>query len=98
MILVGQTKDGRGLLRIYVQPRSSRNKICGVYGDTLKIAITTPPVDGKANGTVISYLAKFFEVSKKNVSLMSGEKSRTKTVAFETLSEKELAAHLNEFL
>lgn len=93
--MTGQTRDGHGFLRIYVQPRSSRNKICGIHGDALKIAVTAPPVDGKANGIIVAFLAKYFGVSKKTVMISSGAKSRTKTVVFKSLNKEELAARLS---
>ena len=47
-----------------VQPRASRNAIAGVMGDAIKLAITAPPVDGKANQAVIEYLRRFVSRSK----------------------------------
>ncbi|RUM36464.1 MAG: hypothetical protein DSY50_02460, partial [Desulfobulbus sp.] len=44
--------DGKILLSLYVQPRSSRNELAGLHGESLKLRLTTPPVDGKANKAV----------------------------------------------
>ncbi|GAA5217273.1 hypothetical protein GCM10025776_21200 [Corallincola platygyrae] len=53
----------------------------GLHGDEIKLAITAPPVDGKANSHLIKYLAKQFKVGKSSVVLLKGETSRHKQVA-----------------
>ncbi|BDU38690.1 conserved hypothetical protein [Vibrio nigripulchritudo MADA3029] len=68
------------LLRLYIQPKASRDKIVGKHGDELKIAITAPPVDGKANSHLIKYLAKQFKVPKGQVTIEKGELGRHKQV------------------
>jgi uncharacterized protein len=73
-------KDGRVLLRLYVQPKSSRNAFAGIHGDSIKLAITAPPVDGKANKAVVKFLASFFKVKKKEVTIKHGLQSRTKSI------------------
>ena len=64
-----------------VQPRASRNAIVGIMGDALKVAITAPPVDGKANEAVVEFLAKLLGVSKSSVVIVSGETGRNKVIA-----------------
>lgn len=66
------------LLSIHIQPRASRDEIIGQHGDSLKIRITSPPVDGKANSHLIRYLAKQFAVPKADITLISGNSSRSK--------------------
>ncbi len=73
-------KDGRILLRLYVQPKSSRNAFAGIYGDSIKLAITAPPVDGKANKAVIQFLASFFKLKKKDIAIKYGLQSRKKSI------------------
>ena len=73
-------KDGRLLLRLYVQPKSSRNAFSGIHGDSIKLAITAPPVDGKANKAVIQFLASFFKLKKKDITIKYGLQSRTKSI------------------
>lgn len=65
-------------VHVYVQPRASRNAICGIHDGSLKVAITTPPVDGKANQAVIKFLAKTVATPKRDVTLYSGKTSRRK--------------------
>ncbi len=87
-------RDGRLLLRIYVQPRASRNKFVGIYGDAMKLSITAPPVDGKANAAVISFLASFLKLKKKNIEIRSGLQSRNKTILIDGLSEEKIRAKI----
>lgn len=92
--VVGQTRQGEVLLRVYIQPRASRNAICGVHGDALKVAITAPPLEGRANRAVMTFLSDCFSLPKKNIRLLSGEQSRYKTLVFSSLSLKELEEQL----
>lgn len=66
------------LLTIRVQPRASRDEIVGPHDDTLKVRITAPPVDGKANEHLVRFLAKSFGVASTRVELISGESGRNK--------------------
>lgn len=73
--------DGDTLeLRVYLQPRASRDEIVGPHGEALKIRITAPPVEGKANTHLIRYLAGCFAVPRSQVVIEKGETSRNKTV------------------
>ncbi|RZP59787.1 YggU family protein [Vibrio vulnificus] len=73
--------DGEDVvLRLYIQPKASRDKILGLHGDELKIAITAPPVDGKANGHLTKLLGKWFKVAKSQVTIEKGELGRHKQV------------------
>ena len=73
-----------------VQPRSSRNAITGVIGDAVKLAITAPPVDGKANQAVVDYLAKLFSVPKSSITILSGESGRNKLIAVRGLTAEQV--------
>ena len=68
------------LLRLYLQPKASRDQFVGQYGEELKIAITAPPVDGKANAHLIKFLSKQFAVSKSAIMVEKGLQSRHKLV------------------
>ena len=69
MKLYYRWKENCLLLELYVQPKASKNMIAGQYGDYLKIAITAPPVEGKANNHLIKFLASYFKVPQKQISL-----------------------------
>ena len=76
-------KDNKTQLNIYVQPGASKTEVTGVYGDRLKIRIKAPPVDGKANEEVISFIAGLFKINKSRVLLLRGETSRTKDLVID---------------
>ena len=68
------------LLDIRVQPRASSDGFAEEQGDRIKLRITAPPVDGKANRHLIAVLAKTFRVAKKDISIISGETGRNKRI------------------
>ena len=65
---------------VKVHPRAHKNEITGIVGAVLKLAVTAPPVEGKANQAVIEFLADFFAIPRSSVSIASGETSRNKVV------------------
>jgi len=83
---LSMNRDGRVLLRVYVQPRASRDRFAGLYDDAVKIALTAPPVDGKANAAVIKFLASFLNVKKKDLEIKHGLQSRNKSVLIRGVS------------
>jgi hypothetical protein len=75
------TVNGDGIvLNLHIQPRASKNEVCGAQGDALKIRLTSPPVDGAANKLCREFLADLFQVPKSAVEIISGETSRHKRV------------------
>ncbi|MHB9329634.1 DUF167 family protein YggU [Phytobacter ursingii] len=79
MSAVTSCDDGL-VLRLYIQPKASRDNIIGLHGDELKVAITAPPVDGQANAHLVKFLAKQFRVAKNQVLIEKGELGRHKQV------------------
>lgn len=69
-------------LAVRLQPRASRNEVCGLFGEghepRLKLRLTAPPVDNAANGACQVYLAELFGVAKGAVRLVGGDKSKDK--------------------
>jgi uncharacterized protein (TIGR00251 family) len=82
--------DGNVLLSLYVQPRASRNELAGLHGDSLKLRLTTPPVDGKANKAVIAFLAKLLKIPKSAIVIRSGLQSRKKKLLVSGMDEDTL--------
>ncbi|MDP5189608.1 DUF167 family protein YggU [Rheinheimera baltica] len=78
------TSDGNLRLRLYVQPKASRDNWVGLHGDEIKVAITAPPVDSKANSHLQKYLAMCFNVAKSDVEIEKGQLGRHKTVLIRT--------------
>ncbi len=68
------------MIRVYIQPKASRDAWVGMHGDEIKIAITAPPIDGKANAHLTKYLAKLFKVAKGEVDIIKGQLGRHKQV------------------
>ena len=68
------------ILKVYLQPRSSRNEIVGPYRDGIKIKVTAPPIEGKANEALVQLLAKEFGISSSCIEILKGLHSREKTV------------------
>ncbi|CAM3827194.1 hypothetical protein VA7868_01781 [Vibrio aerogenes CECT 7868] len=81
-------KDGDDVvLNLYIQPKASRDNVVGIHGEEVKIAITAPPVDGKANAHLTRYLAKQFKVAKSRVEIEKGELGRHKQVRIQSPGE-----------
>jgi uncharacterized protein (TIGR00251 family) len=83
------------ILTLRVQPGARRTAIVGAYGDRLKVAIATPPTDGRANTALLAFIAERLAVPKSAVRLLSGPASRDKRIEVDTtLSVDAVAAAL----
>jgi uncharacterized protein (TIGR00251 family) len=71
------TPDGC-TLAVRVHPGARRNAVTGIHADALKIALTTPPVDGRANEALIAFLADALRLPKSSIFLVTGATSRSK--------------------
>ncbi|MGH9568951.1 MAG: DUF167 domain-containing protein, partial [Candidatus Angelobacter sp.] len=58
---------------VKVQPRAKKNAITGALGDALKLALTAPPVEGKANQAVVEFFADWFQIARSQVTITSGQ-------------------------
>lgn len=81
-------QNGDLMLFCHLQPQSSRDEFAGTLaaesiGERLKIRITAPPLEGRANTHLMAFLAKQFGVPKRAVAITSGDSSRQKTVRIE---------------
>jgi uncharacterized protein (TIGR00251 family) len=81
-------KDGIQFPAI-VQPRSSKNIICGLQGDSLKIRLTAPPVDGAANKMCVKLLAKILGINLSKITITKGQKGRNKIFLIKGITESE---------
>lgn len=82
------------LIPVRLHPGARRNAITGEHDGALKIALTAPPVDGKANEALLRYLAEVFGVSQSRVELKNGLTSRSKVVMIRGMAADEVAAKL----
>ncbi len=71
-------------LTIRVQPGAKRSEVVGPHGDALRIRVAGPPVDGKANGELVRFLAEHLDLPERAVEIMRGHTSRTKVVRITT--------------
>jgi hypothetical protein len=67
-------------LDVYLQTRANKNAIIGAHDGRLKISITAPAIENKANRHLIKYLAEIFGVAKSKVKILQGMHSRNKLV------------------
>ena len=75
---------------VRVHPRAKKNAITGEVGDALKVSLTSPPIDGRANEACIEFFAKLLKVSRSSVTIASGQTSRNKVIRVVGLSADEL--------
>lgn len=93
MITLRESPEGVAFA-VKLHPRARKNAITGVLGDALKLALTAPPVEGKANQAVIEFFAGFFAVPRGAVTIVSGLTSRNKTVRVDGLKRQAVERHL----
>lgn len=74
---------------VKVHPRAKKNAITGEFGDALKLALTAPPVEGKANAACIEFFAKLLKVPRSSVSIAAGQSSRNKVILIAGISAAE---------
>ncbi len=89
-----QETNGSVCLNITVAPAASRNQIKGIYGNTIKIAVTAPPEHGKANSAIIDILADALYVKKQSITITAGLSSRRKSVQIRGVSLAQLITTL----
>ncbi|MEH6578294.1 MAG: DUF167 family protein [Amphritea sp.] len=80
-------KESDQILMCHLQPKASSDAIVGLHGDSVKIRITAPPIEGKANAQLKKFLAKQFGVAKGAITILNGELGRQKRVRIEQPSK-----------
>jgi uncharacterized protein len=85
-------KSGGVIFRVRVQPRASKNAVGGEWEGALKVRLTAPPVDRRANEALCKFLAECLNVPHGTVRLLSGERSRTKRVEVDGISAEKIRA------
>lgn len=83
---------------VKVHARAHKNAITGIVGDALKLALTAPPVEGKANHAVIEFFAELFAIPRSSVTIASGETSRNKVIRIAGVSKLAAEQRLAENL
>jgi hypothetical protein len=90
-----EERGGAIAFAVRVAPRASRDAIEGAYQGALKVRLTAPPVDGRANEALIRLLAERLNVPKSAVRIVAGEKSRTKRVEIIGARREQIIEMLN---
>ena len=93
LIPIRDSKDG-ATFAVRVQPRAKRNAIAGEMGDALKLSLTAPPVEGRANEACIAFLADLLDVSRSSITIAAGEASRNKLIRVRGLTAAQLEQRL----
>ena len=81
-------------LSVRLTPRASREEIAGFEGETLRVRVTAPPVEGRANRALVRLLAKRLGLPRGAVRVVTGQTSRSKVVAIDGLDATELRRRL----
>lgn len=82
------------LIDVHVQPKARLQRIVGLHGNRLKVALGQPPEDGKANQELIALLAEVLQVPKSSIELLRGATSRQKTLRILGVSEEQIRTRL----
>jgi len=83
-------KEAAITLKVHLQPRASRNAIDGVQGDALKLRVTAPPLEGRANKALQKLLAEHLGIPPTRIAIISGQRSREKLVRLSGISRAEV--------
>ena len=94
MTVVRDTPAGASF-QVRVQPRAKKNAITGEVGDAIKLAITAPPVDGRANEACIAFFAELLNVGRSSVTIAAGLSSRNKLIRVTGMSATEVERRLS---
>jgi uncharacterized protein len=97
MVPVKDTSEG-ATFAVKVHPRARKNAITGAVGDALKLAVTAPPVEGRANEAVVEFFADFFEIPRASVTIASGATGRRKVVRIAGVNRRVVEHKLGESL
>ncbi len=89
-----KSRTKQSTLKIKLSPRSSKNEISGFEGDILRVRVKSPPVEGKANRDLVNLLAKRLGIPKGAVEIVSGHKSKLKTIRLKGVNPAEAHEHL----
>jgi uncharacterized protein (TIGR00251 family) len=89
-----QQCEASATFEVRVHPRAKKNAITGEVGDALKLSLSAPPVEGKANEACIEFFAKLLKVPRSSVTIAAGETSRNKRIRVAGLSAEQVREQL----
>jgi uncharacterized protein len=95
MINIADSRRGVSFA-VKVHPRAKKNAITGELGDALKLSLTTPPIEGRANEACVEFFAKLLKVPRSSVTIASGQTSRNKVIRVAGVSGEYMRKQLSE--
>jgi uncharacterized protein (TIGR00251 family) len=93
MFAITETAGSVGFA-VKVHPRAKRNAVTGELGDALKVSLTAPPVEGRANEACIEFFAKLLKVPRSSVTIACGQSSRNKVIRVAGLTAQQVRERL----
>jgi len=78
------------IFKIHLLPRASRDEICGLQGDAIKVTVTAPPIEERANMALQRFIAKKLHLAASQVEIMAGKRSRKKILKVSGISRTEV--------
>ena len=97
MIPINDTPTGV-TFAVKLHPRAKRNAITGTLGDVLKISLTAPPLEGRANHACIEFLADLLKLPRSSITIAAGQTSRNKLIRISGVSAADIEARLRRFV
>ena len=97
MIPIHDTPAG-ATFSLKIHPKARKNAVTGTVGNALKLALTAPPVEGRANDACVEFLAEILRVSRSSITIAAGHSSRTKLIRVAGLTAVALAERLRPLL
>ena len=87
---------GGATFQVKVQPRAKKNAVAGEVGEALKLVLTAPPIEGRANQACMAFLAELLNVPRSSVTIATGQSSRNKVVRVAGLTAKQVEEKLSK--
>ncbi len=89
---------GAVTFQVKVHPRAKKDALTGVHGDALKLALTAPPVEGRANDAVVEFFADLLRLPRSSVTIAAGQTSRNKVVRITGITADALRQRLESLM
>ena len=93
MLSIQETATGISF-QVKVHPRAKKDAITGALGDALKLSLTAPPVEGRANDACVEFFARLLKVPRSSITIASGRSSRLKVIRITGITAAEFRAQL----
>ncbi len=90
----GEAVEESATVTVHVLPRASREEVAGLYGDAVRVRLTAPPLENRANEALVRFLAKALGVSRSRVEIAAGRRGRRKVVRITGMSSGEIFRRL----